>query len=154
MSDRKKVLPDNMPNIGFNTEAQEKFAKDHGIIFTHWVAIPSPIGIKDRGDYRRPDSLDTMSSNGFIYKKVGEFTGTILGNSRSNQYDDGIYDNSTARLVIPKFYNCGKKEIAFLPGDRIYAKDMDLSVSNYQRVDYNPKSADFLQFPVMDLGIH
>jgi len=148
MSDRKKVLPNIVPNVGFNLEAQEKFALDHGIVFTHWAAIPSAIGLKDRGDYRRPDSLDTMSSNGFIYKKVGEFTGTIVGNSKQNDYNDSIFDNSKARLVLPKFYNNSKKEIAFLPGDRVYAANIELPVPNYQKAEFNPKSVDFLQFPV------
>ena len=151
MSDRKKVLPDNIPNIGFNLEAQEQFVKDHGVVFTHWSAIPSPIGLKDRGDYRRPDSLDTVSSNGFIYKKVGEFTGTIMGNSKGHEFGDGIIDNSTARLVLPKYYNNCEKEIALLPGDRIYAKDIEISVPNYQRVDFNPKSVDYLQFPAKEV---
>lgn len=146
--DRKKVLPSIIPNIGFNLEAQEKFAKDHGITFVHYTAIPSPIGLKDRGDYRRPDSLDTFSSNGFIYEKVGEFTGTILGNSKSHGFDDSIFDSSTARLVLPKYYNDSKEEIKLLPGDRVYAKDLELSVPNYQRVDYVPGGLDSLQFPV------
>ncbi len=148
--DRKKVLPDNIPNIGFNLKSLEKFVLDKGIIFEHWAAIPSPIGLKDRGDYRRSDSLDTISENGFIYTKVGEFTGAILGNGKRHDFDSagaGIYDNSTGRVVIPKFYNCSEKSISLLPGDRIYAKDVELKVDNYQRAEFNPKSVDYLQFP-------
>lgn len=148
-----KALPSVLPEIKFNLEAQEQFAKSRGVIFEHWSAIPSPIGLKDRGDYRRPDSLDTISENGFIYKKVGEFIGTIIGNSHQNQFNGaaeaGIYDNSTGRIVIPKFYNGDKKkkEISLLPGDRIYAKNIELKVENYQRVQFRPKSSDYLQFP-------
>ena len=150
MSDRKKVLPNIIPNIGFNLDAQEKFAKDHGIVFEHYAAVPSPIGMKDRGDYRRPDSLDTIAENGFIYEKVGEFTGTILGNSKGHtDIEGGIYDNSTARLVMPKYYNESDKDIALLPGDRIYAKGLEVAVPNYQKVDFNPKGEDFLQFPAL-----
>lgn len=149
---KTKALPDIIPNIGFSLKAQEMFAKNRGIIMVHWAAIPSPIGLKDRGDYRRSDSLDTISENGFIYKKIGEFTGTIVGNNRSNDNksaEGGIYDNSTARVVIPKFYNDSDKEISLLPGDRVYAKDLELKVDNYQRADYNPSSVDYLQFPVV-----
>jgi len=148
--DRKKVLPNLIPNVGFNLKAQEKFALDHGITFVHYAAIPSPIGLKDRGDYRRSDSLDTISENGFIYKKVGEFTGAILGNSKKHDFESGgggIYDSSTGRIVIPKFYNNSEKPISLLPGDRIYAKDIELRVDNYQRAEFNPKSVDYLQFP-------
>ncbi|HLD91702.1 MAG TPA: hypothetical protein VI911_11945 [Patescibacteria group bacterium] len=147
------VLPIEIPDIGFTFEAQEQFATDKGILLEHWVAIPSPIGLKDRGDYRRSGELDVVSENGFIYKKVGEFKGTIVSNSKHNtNTDGGIYDNSTARLVLPKYYQChingpDKKEISLLPGDRIYAKNIELKVDNYQRAEYGVKHNDYLQFP-------
>jgi hypothetical protein len=152
MSNRVKVLPNIIPNIGFNTIAQEQFAKDKGIVFEHFAAIPSPIGLKDRGDYRRSDTLDTVSENGFIYKKVGEFTATIVSNGKSNQQmEGGIFDNSTARLVLPKFYNdncpSNTKEISLLPGDRVYTKRIELKVDNYQRAEFGVNHSDFLQFP-------
>lgn len=152
MSERIKVLPDVIPDVGFNTKAQEQFAQDKGTIFEHWAAIPSPIGLKDRGDYRRSDTLDTIAENGFIYKKVGEFTATIVSNSKSNnQMEGGIFDNSTARLILPKFYNARcpskTKEIALLPGDRLYTKGIELKVDNYQRAEFGIKHSDFLQFP-------
>lgn len=149
-----KAINGVLPEVKFNMDAQEQFARSRGVVFEHWAAIPSPIGKKDRGDYRRPDVLDTVSENGFIYKKVGEFIGTILGNSKSNQYgpaDGGIYDNSTGRIVIPKYYECTenkkKKEISLLPGDRIYAKDIELNIENYQQAQYSAKNVDYLQFP-------
>jgi hypothetical protein len=143
-------MPDIIPEIKFNLDTQEKFGNARGVVFEHWSAIPSPIGLKDRGDYRRPDSLDTVSENGFIYKKVGCFVGTIIGNSHQNNStvaEAGIFDNSTARIVIPRFYKDTEKSISLLPGDRIYAKDIELGVENYQRAQYNPKSSDYLQFP-------
>lgn len=160
MSENKKVkaIPEDTPflEVKFNLETQEAFAKSRGVTFVHWAAMPSPIGLKDRGDYRRPDSLDTIAENGFIYKKIGEFVGTIVGNSKSHQIggaaEGGIYDNSTARIVIPKTYDkaCTKKtDISLLPGDRIYAKDIILKVDNYQRASYNPKGSDYLQFPAI-----
>jgi len=158
MSDRKKVLPNLIPNIGFNLEAQEKFAKDHGIVFEHYAAIPSTIGQKDIGEYRRSDSLDIVSSNGFIYKKIGEFTGIIMGNRKDHNFiEGGLFDNSTARLVLPKFYNkdtpSDKKEITLLPGDRIYAKGMELKVDNYQKAEFDPVGEDILQFPAKCVSI-
>lgn len=142
-------VPNNIANIGINLIAQDKFVNDHGIIFEHWSAIPSPIGLKDRGDIRRPESLDTFSSNGFIYRKAGEFVGVIMNNSNQNQKVDGaIYDNSSARMILPRSYTAdsGGGEISFLVGDRIYAKDLQLNVGNYQRVTYS--GVDKLQFPV------
>jgi len=155
MSKKIKTIIDtsSMPEVKFSLDAQEKFGRSRGVIFEHWSAIPSPIGLKDRGDYRRSDTLDTISENGFIYKKVGCFVATIVGNGHQNQHNGpaeaGIYDNSTARIIIPKFYEDTdqKKEISLLPGDRIYARDIELNVENYQRAEYNPNSSDFLQFP-------
>lgn len=152
-----KVLPDIIPDIKLNLISQEQFALDKGIVFCHYAAIPSTIGQIDRGDLRRPDTLDTISENGFIYKKVGEFVGTILGNSKHhNHTEGGILDTSTARLVLPRAYNedCGGgKDIALLPGDRIYAKAIEIRVPNYQKVEYKPKHEDFLQFPAKEVSI-
>ena len=155
MSDDVKVLPDMIPDIKFNLEALEQFGNDKGVVFVHYAAIPSPIGLKDRGEYRRSDTLDTISENGFIYKKVGEFVGTVLGNSMQNgkTQADNIYDTSMARLMMPKFYVDGKKEISLLPGDRIYARDIELKVDNYQRAEYNPNGTDYLQYPPTEVSI-
>jgi len=157
MSDRINVLPLEIPNIGFTMEAQEQFTLEKGIVFEHFAAIPSTIGQIDRGDLRRPDTLDTLSENGFIYRKVGEFVGTMVGNSKQHGHvEGGILDTSTARLVLPKHYNkdCGDgKEIAMLPGDRIYAKACEIRVPNYQKVEYKPKHSDFLQFPAKEVSM-
>jgi hypothetical protein len=154
MSKRIPAISTTPLNIGFNLDSQEQFIKDKGIVIEHWAAIPSPIGSKDRGDYRRPDALDTLSENGYLYKKVGEFVGIITGNSKKhNSVDGGMYDSSIARLVLPKFYNEGAcslsgKEIQLLPGDRLYASNIALNVPNYQKVEYHPNKLDILQFPV------
>lgn len=155
MAINKKAHPDVIPNIKFNLKSLEQFGNNRGIVFTHWSAIPSPIGLKDRGEYRRSDSLDTVSENGFIYTKVGEFVGTILGNSHQNGKTAGqnIYDSSNARVVMPKHYIDGETEISLLPGDRIYAKDVELKVDNYQRASYTPNGSDYLQFPATEVSI-
>lgn len=152
------VLPDLLPDLKFNLVAQEQFGNDKGVVFEHYAAIPSTIGQKDRGDLRRPDTLDTISENGFIYRKVGEFVGTILGNSAKNEHSEGgIIDNSTARLVLPRLYAEGcqsaGQEISLLPGDRIYAKAIELKVPNYQKVEYKPKYTDLLQFPAKSVSM-
>jgi hypothetical protein len=124
-----------------------------GVAFEHWVAIPSPIGLKDRGDYRRSDQYDTITSNGMIYKKAGCFTATIVSNSkRKTQGDGGLVDYSTARLLVPRFYDdqevADGEEIHLAPGDRVFIKDMEIFVSNYQRMQYIPGGLDRAQFPI------
>lgn len=148
--------PMELEQISFNLDKQDQFVKSHGVCFMHYRAMPSPIGLKDRGDYRRSDSLDTISENGFIYKKAGEFQGVVLGNSNKKQtVEGGLYDFSEARLTLPRFYNEDSEEAAgerihLVQGDRIYLKNVskeEKDVVNYQRVEYNPNGVDFLQFP-------
>ena len=127
-----------------------------GVDFEHWVAIPSPIGLKDRGDYRRSDQYDTITSNGMIYKKGGCFTAAIVSNSkRKNPSQGGIMDSSQARLLVPRYYNdkeiADGEEIHLAPGDRVFIKDMEVLVSNYQRMQYSSGGVDRAQFPINDV---
>lgn len=148
--------PMELEQMSFNLEKQDDFIKSHGSCFVHYRAMPSPIGLKDRGEYRRSDSLDIMSQNGFIYTQCGEFNGVILNNSKGKTpVEGGLFDASEGRLTLPRFYNedsdeAASERIHFAPGDRIFLKNVDLeekSVVNYQRVQHNPNGDDFLQFP-------
>ena len=124
-----------------------------GVEFVHWMAISSPIGLKDRGDYRRSDQYDTVTSNGMIYKKAGCFTAAIVNNSkRKTPSEGGVFDYSSAKLLVPRYYNdkavADGEEIHLAPGDRVFIKDIEVPVSNYQRMQYNPGSLDRAQFPL------
>ena len=141
--------------ITINLDAQDDFVRQHGVDFIHYKAIPSPIGIKERGDYRKVDAADVAASNGFIYKEAGCFTGRTVSNSKSkNPIDGGLFDESTARLILPRFYNGAEEgtdgeRIHLAPGDRIFAKDVENKVPNYQRMTYNPGGVDIPQFPIL-----
>ena len=154
--------PSDLEQISFNLDKQDQFVKSHGVCFVHFKAIPSPIGLKDRGAYRRSDSLDTISENGFVYTQDGEFDGVVLGNNKQiKDVEGGIYDYSTARLTLPRFYNedsdiSANERIHLVQGDRIYLKNVtqeEKDVVNYQRVEYNPDGVDFLQFPATEVEI-
>lgn len=147
------VKPKNLFQITMDLNKDDDLVTQRGVEFVHYVAIPSPIGLKDRGDYRRSDQYDTITSNGMIYKKVGCFTGTVVSNSkRKKPAEGGLVDQSTARLLLPRFYNekatADGEEIHLAPGDRIFIKDLEVLVSNYQRMQYNPGGLDRAQFPV------
>lgn len=131
----------------FDLNRADHFTRSLGVIYCHYKAIPSPIGQKDRGDYRRSDGVDTITSNGMIYKFAGKFTATMVDNSRSEQQTSGgINDPSQSRLVLPRFYdgeneseaNKSGERIYLAPGDRVYVSDpdADVSISNYQKMDY------------------
>lgn len=145
--------PKDLFQVTMDLAKNDDLITGRGVVFEHWVAIPSPIGLKDRGDYRRSDQYDTISSNGMIYKKAGCFTATIVSNSKSKRPSEGgIVDYSTARLLVPRYYNnktvADGEEIHLAPGDRVFIKDLEVLVSNYQRMQFNPEGLDKAQFPV------
>lgn len=151
-----QTIPDgtDVPQVSFNLEEMDALITSHGVQFVHQKAIPSPIGLKDRGDYRRSGELDVQSSNGFLYKESGCFTGVILGNSRNRgDLDGGFVDPSQSRMTLPRFYNdqgySDGKRIYIAPGDRIFIRDkeIDTRVENFQRVNFESDRDNVLQFP-------
>jgi hypothetical protein len=129
--------------MSFDLAKQDKFVTSLGVDFTHYKAMPSPLGKKDRGDHRRSDGVDTITSNGMIYRCAGKFTATITDNSRDTKKgDSGQLDPSQSKLVLPRFYNkdgiADGERIYLAPGDRVYISDpdADVLVSNYQEMDY------------------
>lgn len=153
------TVPRNSPFIQstFDLARGDAFVKSLGADFFHYKAMPSPIGQKDRGDYRRSDGVDTVTSNGMIYRCAGKFTATMTDNSRSSSRSDGgMLDPSQSRLVLPRFYegvNGEQKRIYLAPGDRIYTADpdADVKVSNYQKMDYEVGIDNVPLYPIVEL---
>lgn len=142
----------------FDLDRLESFVVGLGVEFFHYKGIPSPIGQKDRGDYRRSDGVDTITSNGMIYKCSGRFTATMTDNSRQRQRDNaGVLDPSESKLVMPRFYNekgiADGNRIYLSPGDRIYVADpeADVLVSNPQKMDYQTSGDNIPMFPIVKL---
>ena len=139
----------------FDLLKQDEFVTGLGVDFLHYKAIPSPIGKKDRGDYRRQDGVDTITSNGFIYICGGTFTATMTNNSSEHQRAArGIADNSTSRIVMPRFYNqnalADGPRIYLEIGDRLYIKDQDADVlvATYHEMDYVEGVDNVPMFPI------
>lgn len=150
--------PKDLFQVTMDLDKNDDLITQRGVEFEHWVAVPSPIGLKERGDYRRSDQYDTITSNGMIYKLAGCFTAAVVSNSKSKRPSSGgLIDYSTARLLVPRFYNekgtADGEEINLAPGDRIFIKDIETLVSNYQRMQYNPGGLDRAQFPVKSVQI-
>jgi hypothetical protein len=148
------LAPPELEQISFNLDKQDQFVKSHGPTWQHFAAIPSPRGLKDRGDIRRGDSVDTLESNGMLYRCMGTFDAVLLSNSASHSdIEGGQMGHATGRVTMPRYYNDekgNKKEIHIAPGDRLYIKDLEVKISNYQLMEYTPKAAsDFLQFPAL-----
>jgi len=129
-----------------------------GSDFKHYKAIPSPIGKGDRGEYRRNDGVDTITSNGMIYSCAGTFTATMTDNTREQKRSaGGVLDPSESRLVMPRFYNAAAvadgPRIYLMPGDRLYFadKDADVLVANAHEMDYQSDIDNVPMFPISKL---
>jgi len=144
-----------LPQMSFNLNSQDDFIQGLGIKFVHYRAMPSPIGVKDRGEYRKSDSLDYIQQNGMVYKGCGEFTAVFMGNGKStHEVEGGMFDHSTARVTLPRFYDLDSpkhagEEINLAVGDRIFIKEIEVKVINYQRVEFIPNKVDYLQYPAL-----
>lgn len=143
----------------FDLDRLDNFVTGLGVEYVHYKCMPSPIGQNDRGDYRRNDGVDTITSNGMIYRCSGKFTATMTDNSRDRkQGEAGTLDPSESKLVMPRFYNEGAgvsngQRIYLSPGDRIYVADplADVLVSNPQKMDYEPGVDNIPMFPIVQL---
>lgn len=143
----------------FDLPRLDIFVASLGIDFTHYRAMPSPIGKNDRGDLRRSDGVDTITSNGMIYRCAGIFTATITNNDRvQKRSPSGVLDPSEARLVMQRFYNINGgtdngERIYLAPGDRLYIADpqADVFVSNAQQMDYEQSVDNVPMFPICKL---
>lgn len=142
----------------FDLNRLDVFVNSLGVDFAHFRAMPSPIGQNDRGDYRRSDGVDTITSNGMIYRCAGRFTATMTDNSREQKRSGGgVLDPSESRLVMPRFYNAvdqdDGKRIYLAPGDRLYIADpdADVKVSTYHKMDYQPDIDNEPMFPIVCL---
>lgn len=152
----------------FSLLFDDSFVTGQGIDYCHYKAMPSPIGLKDRGDYRR-DGLDVLTSNGMLYIPAGIFTGCETDNTTDKKRTDGgIIDPSVSRLILPRFYNKTKSlagsinaapvddgdRIYMAPGDRIYVSDpnANVKVSNYQKMTYEV-GPNVPMFPIIEFEV-
>ena len=156
----------------FNLNQDDSFVLSQGISYAHYACMPSPIGLNDRGDYRREGGVDTITSNGSIYIFKGHFTAAEVSNTRDKRRTDGGTDDpSVSNLILPRFYDMGRDtpgqintnpqdnqcRILLAPGDRVYVSDpnCDVRVINYQKMVYE-SGINTPMFPIicMDLPIY
>lgn len=142
----------------FDLDRLDNFVTGLGVEYFHYKGMPSPIGKGDRGDYRRNDGVDTITSNGMIYRCAGKFTATMTDNSRDRKRGEaGVLDPSESKLVMPRFYNkngvADGDRIYLSPGDRIYVADpqADVLASNPQNMDYEPGIDNVPMFPIVKM---
>jgi len=151
-----RVIPmsPNLEQISMAPEKFDELVTGRSVDLVHYRAMPSPINKKDAGEYRRAEGMDTVGSSGFLFKKAGCFSGAILGNTKEMHKDKGgVIDYSTARLVLPRYYN--DKDLAdgsriFLNiGDRLYIKDLLTEVVAVETAHYRDGLKDQYRFPAI-----
>lgn len=142
----------------FDLKRLDIFVTSLGVDLMHYRAMPSPLGKNDRGDLRRNDGVDQITSNGMIYRLGGVFTATMTDNSREQKRSQsGVVDPSESKLVMPRFYN--KKDVSdgdriyLMPGDRLYFSDpnADVLVANSQEMNYQENIDNEPMFPIISL---
>jgi len=156
------IIGEGSPYVqeSFDLDRLENFVKGLGVQYLHYKSMPSPIGKKDRGDYRRSDGVDTITSNGMLYILAGKFTATMTDNSRERMRGGaGTLDPSESKLVMPRFYDTAEGEdpcktgprIYLLPGDRIYVASpkVDDLVANTHEIDYVVDAPNEAMFPIV-----
>jgi len=149
--------------LSMDLKKHDQFVTGSAVEYIHYKAMPSPIGLKDRGDYRRSDGVDTITSNGMLYKCAGRFSATMIDNSASKRMGESDQDVSQSRLVLPRFYNkdpssgdqADGNRIYLAPGDRIYVADpsIDVLVSNYHKMDFEAHVDNIPMFPIVKLEV-
>ena len=157
----------------FDLNRMDAFVRSLGSTFYHWKATPSPIGLNDRGDYRRSDGVDVMTSNGYIYTFGGKFTATMTNNQKDQKRpsEGGLIDSSTSYLVLPRFYDnatgstpmpstpdCCEgagmppERLRLTPGDRLYHDPtIDDLVVNKELMNFNYDAANVPMFPIVKM---
>jgi hypothetical protein len=174
VGEQVETIPFGAPYIeqSFDLNRADAFTQGLGTTFYHWKSTISPIGLNDKGDYRRQET-DVMTSNGYIYNLAGKFTAVLTGNQKDQRRpsEGAVIDASQGNLVMPRFYDPYKspaigdcscvetpegKRIYLAVGDRLYcdpeANDL---VVNKEMLQFSYDSPGVPMFPirVMDAPI-
>jgi len=162
-----ETIPFGTPFIqeSFDLARLDAFSQGLGTTFYHWKAYPSPIGLNDKGDYRRNET-DVMTSNGYLYRLAGTFTAVLTGNQKDQKrsQEGSVIDASQGNLVMPRFYDhfhnpavgdcsCARdvkeKRIYITPGDRLYCDPkIDDLVVNKEFIQFSYDRLNTPMFPI------
>lgn len=158
-------LPEFAPAL--DPEATDAQIRDQGTRLVHFRAMRCPVGLTDMDDaLRRPHQHHADCANGFLYTRAGTVTVAFLGNNRDAKFQDwGRYDDSTAQIVVPRYYDsvapagagggddgddCGPKfPVEMCKFDRLFLDEESITVINWQLFEAHETGRDRLQYPVV-----
>ncbi len=131
----------------FDMEAFENLIKGQGVKVVHYRAIPDPSGMASIGDVHAVQSK-RASSDGFIYKEVGELSLWFSSNTSDWHVEvEGMTKHDAAVVTSQLWYENCKKEVILAPYDRFYLKDIEVRVVATQYVEASTLGTDKLQYP-------
>lgn len=132
----------------FDMFAFEQLIAGQGVKVIHYRAVPDPSGMAAIGDVHAVQSK-RQSSDGFIYKEVGELSLWFSSNTSDwNVEIEGMTKHDAAVITSQLWYeNCPEKEVLLAPYDRFYLKDIEVRVIATQYVEANTTGIDKLQYP-------
>jgi hypothetical protein len=138
-----------MQATSFDPVSFDQFIRSNGVTFVHHAAILCPLGVTDRFD-ARSHAGHPGCTNGFVYKVMGELTGSFSQNQMTAQLGEvGIYDGSTVQVTLPRFYDTLENEapeVIVQHYDRFYLKDCPANTVTTQRVEAHQSGLDRLQY--------
>jgi hypothetical protein len=151
-----QVLAIDLPDmaVSFDVDQFDNAVRNHGVTFVHWRAMRCPVGMIDEHDSRRPHEDHSGCSNGFLYTLAGEITCLFSGNGTSSSFSEvGILDQSSVQITIPRYYDGTTKPVYIAPFDRLYLKEEDIVVPDWQifRTNGNRDKLRFQAVTVQDL---
>jgi hypothetical protein len=137
--------------VSFDPQAFDNFIKSQGIYVTHYRAVPDPTGMASKGDLYAANS-SRSNSDGFLFYKAGvcQILFTVNNKMYNIQVEGGI-SSSSAFATFPRYYDDGNNEVIIHPYDRLYLKDVDVKVSDFQFVEANSTGVDRLQYPAVEV---
>lgn len=139
--------------VDFDVEAFDELIRTQGVRLIHFKALRCPVGMTELGDNRRPHEDHAGCSNGFLYKKAGIITASLLGNGNDPQLRDvGFVDGASFTSTFPLNYDDAclpPKAFYVAPFDRFYLDEEEITVPTWQLVRANESGLDRLAFPAV-----
>jgi hypothetical protein len=127
--------------------AFNNLVQSQGVSVVHYRAMPDPKGRGSLGDSHGV-LAPRESSDGYLFKEVGTMQVFFSNNSLQTQANiEGYIDNASAVITPPQNYEDCDAPVLFAPFDRLFLKDVEIRVVNYQMVEANSTGIDRLQYP-------
>ncbi len=140
--------------VSFDALAIDDFIESHGIAFNHFKAVPCPGSDTENGSLRSTHE-EHSCVNSFHYIYAGTFRG-VLSNNPLNKavLPEGIFDQSKAYVILPRFYTDTQETMHFTCFDRIEmckCDDPSVWVPYWEKLTDNQTGICRTRFPIQKI---